>query len=236
LRTWQPTIACQRKREKVVVRICSGLTTQIGRFIARLILQLFHHEEEDLNQLQAVEQKLLSYDPTFTDEHTHASITSRRSALLSAFRPLYKDGDIEGSMRIHLNTERWRVCEAWFSPGMAGVDTAGLGEVLQNVLARFPDSEKERLVKNVFLTGSPSQLPGIVARLHETLRPILPPEMPIKVVHAADAALDAWKGMAEFSKTREFMTIGVSREEYEENGGERIRRWWGGNWNGGLLP
>src|ERR1700733_15263044 len=94
-------------------------------------------EEDDVNQLQAVEQKLLSYDPTFTSEHTHASITSQRSALISAFRPLYKEGDIEGtyvcvhrtmqlmrifvgSMRIHLNTERWRVCETWFSPGMAG--------------------------------------------------------------------------------------------------------------------
>ena len=53
-------------------------------------------EEEDLNQLQTVEQKLLSYDPTFTNEHTHASIASRRSALISAFRPLYKEGDIEG--------------------------------------------------------------------------------------------------------------------------------------------
>ena len=121
-------------------------------------------EEEDLNQLQTVEQKLLSYDPTFTNEHTHASIISQRSALISAFRPLYKEGDVEGihpgmhsfafdidppvgSMRIHLNTERWRVCETWFSPGMAGVDTAGLGEVIQNILARFPDSEKGRLVK-----------------------------------------------------------------------------------------
>lgn len=30
---------------------------------------------------------------------------------------------------------------------MAGVDSAGLGEVLQNVLARFSDREKGRLVK-----------------------------------------------------------------------------------------
>jgi actin-related protein 5 len=59
--------------------------------------------------------------------------------------------------------------------------------------------------------------------------------MPIKVVCAADAALDAWKGMAEFSTTQEFTTVGVSREEYEENGGERVKRWWGGNWNGGVL-
>ncbi len=30
---------------------------------------------------------------------------------------------------------------------MAGVDSAGLGEVLQNVLSRFSDAEKGRLVK-----------------------------------------------------------------------------------------
>lgn len=39
------------------------------------------------------------------------------------------------------------MCETWFSPAMAGVDSAGLGEVLQNVLARFSDSDKGRLVK-----------------------------------------------------------------------------------------
>jgi hypothetical protein len=52
-----------------------------------------------------------------------------------------------GKYRIHLNTERWRVPEAWFSPSMAGVDSAGLGEVLQTVLARFSDADKGRLVK-----------------------------------------------------------------------------------------
>lgn len=114
--------------------------------------------------LQAVEQKLLMHDPTFTQEHTHASLTSQRSALMSAFRPQYDEGDAEGKFlpniqcstiliistgksRIHLSIERWRVCEAWFSPGMAGVDSAGLGEVLQSILSRFSDAEKGRMVK-----------------------------------------------------------------------------------------
>lgn len=52
-----------------------------------------------------------------------------------------------GKTRIHLNVERWRVCEAWFSPSMAGVDSAGLGEVLQSILSRFSDGEKTRLAK-----------------------------------------------------------------------------------------
>lgn len=124
-------------------------------------------EEEDLNQLQSVEQKLLTHDPTFHDGHTYASITSQKSALIAAFKPQYEDGDVEGKLtpisklqpaansidyhvgatRIHLSTERWRVCETWFAPSMAGVDCAGLGETLQNVLDSFTIPERVRLVK-----------------------------------------------------------------------------------------
>ncbi|KAJ7671952.1 hypothetical protein B0H17DRAFT_1244632 [Mycena rosella] len=132
-------------------------------------------EEEDMSQLQLIEQKLLAHDPSFTAQHTHASLASQRSELIATLRPTYDESNVEGLCRIHLNTERWRVCETYFSPGMAGVDSAGLGEVIQNVLARFPDADKARLVQNVFLAGGPSQLPGLIPRLQATLRPILPP-------------------------------------------------------------
>ncbi|KAK7688182.1 hypothetical protein QCA50_008552 [Cerrena zonata] len=188
-------------------------------------------EDEDYASLALVEQKLLTHDPTFTDEHTHASLTSQRSALMQAFRPDYDESDVEGRTRIHLNVERWRVPETWLSPSMAGVDSAGLGEVIQTTLARFTDAEKGRLVKNVFVTGTPSQIPGLVPRLKATLRPILPPEMPLEIVRALDPSLDAWRGMADFAKTEEFKKVSVTKAEYEEWGGERIKRWWGGNWN-----
>jgi hypothetical protein len=55
-------------------------------------------EEEDLSQLQAIEQKLLAYDPAFTHQHTHASITTQKSALISACRPQYEEGDVEGKL------------------------------------------------------------------------------------------------------------------------------------------
>ncbi|KAG6850172.1 hypothetical protein H0H93_016852 [Arthromyces matolae] len=202
-------------------------------------------EEEDLNQLAIVESKLLSYDPTFSQTETHASITSQRSALISAFRPIYDEGNIEGNARIHLNVERWKVCEGWFSPSIAGVDSAGLGEVAQNVLSRFSDSDKRRLVNasappasasiNILLTGAPAKLHGLVPRIHSTLRPNLPTEMQIGIVQAKDPMLDAWKGMARFALTEEFAKVGVTRQEYEEQGGERVRKWWGGNWNGGSI-
>jgi hypothetical protein len=46
-----------------------------------------------------------------------------------------------------MTTERWRVCEAWFSPAIAGVDSAGVGEVLQSILAGFEDERKQRLAQ-----------------------------------------------------------------------------------------
>ncbi|KAH9064981.1 chromatin remodeling complex subunit [Lactarius vividus] len=191
-------------------------------------------EEDDITQLQAVEHKLLTHDPTFGIDQTHAALSSQRSAFMSAFRPQYVDGDVEGRARIHLNIERWRVCETWFAPSMAGVDSAGLGEVLQTVLASFPLADRGRLVQNVFLTGSPAQMPGLADRLHATLRPILPPEMPLRIVRAADPSMDAWRGMAAFAQTEELKRVAVSKAEYEEWGGERVRRWWGGNWNASM--
>ena len=157
---------------------------------------------------------------------------------MAAFRPAYEEGDVQGRSRVHLSVERWRVPEAWFSPATAGVDSAGLGEVLQSVLARFPDpNDKARLVRSVFLTGGPARLPGLHERLQATLRPILPPEMELRVVGAADPVLDAWRGMADFARTDAFRRVGVTRAEYDEWGGERVKRWWGGNWNASVpLP
>ena len=148
---------------------------------------------------------------------------------------------------------------------MAGVDSAGLVEVIQNLVPSFigsrsrnspldfPDDRAELIqvrayftsfllaftqripiinLQNIFLTGSASQIPGLQARLQATIQSLLPPGSPINVTRAADPTLDAWRGMAAFTRTEEFRNVGVTKAEYEEYGGERVRRWWGGNWNG----
>ncbi|KAH8120692.1 chromatin remodeling complex subunit [Phellopilus nigrolimitatus] len=192
-------------------------------------------EEDDVARLETVESKLLAHDPTFSAEHTYAALAQKRSALMQAFRPQYDEGDPAGAARVHLSTERWRACETWFSPGIAGVDAAGLGEVIQNVLARFNEQEKGRLVKNVFLAGAPSEMPELMERVHNVMRPILPPEMELRVCRAEDGSLDPWRGMAHNALNSDLWKYAVTNEEYNEWGGERIRRWWGGNWNSSFV-
>jgi hypothetical protein len=108
-----------------------------------------------MTQLTRLEARLLQHDPSFTPVHTLSAIIAQRSALLNAFRPLAEEGDIAGLHRLHLNVERWRVPEVWFGPSMAGVDCAGLGEVIEGVLKMFGAAERDRLVR---VSGLPIQL------------------------------------------------------------------------------
>ena len=93
-----------------------------------------------------------------------------------------------------------------------------------------------RFPQNVFLTGAAARLPGLAPRLHAVLQSLLPPGAPVSVRTAGDPAGDAWRGMAAFSRTDAFAEgrTEITRYMYDEHGGERVRRWWGGNWNGEL--
>ncbi|GJJ09400.1 hypothetical protein Clacol_003622 [Clathrus columnatus] len=190
-------------------------------------------EEDDIVQLQTLEEKLLTFDPSFTVADTFSVLSTQRSPLLEAFLPRYDENDIAGQCKVHLSTERWRSCEPWFNPSMAGVDTAGLGEVLANVLSTINETDKRKLVQNVFVTGTPAVIPGFVPRLQATLRPILDPDTTLRITLANDVSLDSWNGMRTFAYTRpeELLQHAISKQEYEEHGGERIKRWWGSNWN-----
>ena len=93
------------------------------------------------------------------------------------------------------------------------------------------DPPSTSLNQDVFVTGGPSLTPGLADRLRSTLQPIMAPDTPINVHLASDPRLDAWKGMAAFARSDEMPKVSVGKAEYEEWGGERIKKWWGGNWN-----
>ncbi len=113
------------------------------------------------------------------------------------------------------------------------------GGGLSRLVLKFLSTSRMKLIywiqlQNVFLTGQPSVLPGFSERLHAVLQSLLPPGSSINIRRAADPGLDSWKGMAAFSRTEEFRRgqCAVTKAVYDEYGGERVKRWWGGNWNG----
>jgi hypothetical protein len=93
---------------------------------------------------------------------------------------------IVGRARIHLSIERWRVCETWFAPSMAGVDSAGLGEVLQNVLASFSTDDRGLLVQVRYPTLPSSSL-SLPSRCSLTLAIDAMPERVLNGYTSTDA-------------------------------------------------
>lgn len=108
-------------------------------------------EAEDLALIAEIEAKLLTHDPTFAMTDTFASLSTRQSPLISAFlrgnsQP-YDPDDMAQNYQLHLNVERLRVPETWFQPGIAGVDSAGVGEIAGWLLNGFGEEERRRMMQ-----------------------------------------------------------------------------------------
>lgn len=183
-------------------------------------------EREEHAELERLESKLLEHDDDFTEEHTYAAILSRKSRLINTFlrgfEPPWDPEDAAQFHQVHLNVERIRVPEVSWQPLMAGVDQAGVGELSRHVLHAFDASTRNRMARNVLVTGRYASLPGFDLRLASVLRASLPPGAPLLVQRARSARFDPWRGMRAWVNDQPdvFRTTSLSRADYEEKGAD----------------
>lgn len=188
-------------------------------------------EEDPTAQLKAVESELLTYDSTFTENDTIEAQNDWTKSMMHGFlrgaRPFDPESQREAN-QIHLNVERIRVPEVMFQPSIAGVDQAGLVEIIEGVvLNRFSDPiQQKALLKDVFLTGGNVLFKNFQERLSAELTASLPSDFPTTVRSASDPILDAWRGAASWwstSNAGERASATVTRAEYLEKGSEYIK-------------
>ncbi|KAK3049384.1 Actin-related protein 5 [Extremus antarcticus] len=187
-------------------------------------------EEEDFGaHLKAVEAQLLEHDPGFTEESTRDSQRDWTKSLVHAFLRGPWPFDAESakeSNQFHLNVERIRVPEVVFQPSIAGVDQAGIVEIAEDILMQrlsgMPEA-RDAMLKDVFLTGGYALFQGFEERLREELRAVLPFEVALGVRKAQDPVLDAWKGAAKWAEGEGRGQGFVTREEWQEMGGEYMK-------------
>jgi actin-related protein 5 len=186
-------------------------------------------EEEDLDgMLNNVEQELLEYDPEFTENHTLAAQSDWTKSLVHAFLrgpwPFDPESQREAH-QIHLNVERIRVPEVVFKPSIAGVDQAGLIEIAADIVnQRFSNpQDRNRLLKDVFLTGGNTLFTGFEERFRRELRAYIPVDAELGVRQASNPVMDAWKGAAQWASGADLGRSSVTRQEYLEKGSEYIK-------------
>lgn len=100
--------------------------------------------------LEAVEKRLLEFDPTFAQSDTKSGRAVKQDATIFSFirggAPDYNPESHEHAYQLHLNVERIRVPETWFQPSMVGLDSAGLGEVAGWIVNGYGDAERRRIM------------------------------------------------------------------------------------------
>lgn len=183
-------------------------------------------EEEAQKEIKRLEELLLKYDPNFTIEDTKEAQKDWRKSIVHLFlhgpRPFDPDS-IEQQHRMVLNVERIRVPEVIFQPSIAGVDQAGVTEILDSLLNRQLDSEvrqgvSQEVLKDIFLTGGQALFKNIDERIQIDLQASLPTGAPLRVRRAKDPMLDAWKGMALFARNSDRSKTFLTRKQYLEMG------------------
>lgn len=186
-------------------------------------------EEEDLaKELKNIESQLLLHDPDFTEQSTQDAQRDWTKSLVHAFvrGPFPFDPEsAKESSQFHLSVERIRVPEIVFQPGIAGVDQAGLIEIAEDILiGRLASSpSRDEILRDVFVTGGYTLFRGFEERLQSDLRAILPADVQLGLRRAKDPLLDAWKGAAKWAGSRESRNHFVTREEFQEKGGDYIK-------------
>ncbi len=77
---------------------------------------------------------------------------------------------------------------------------AGVSETLEFILKKYPAEVQEKLVRNIFLTGAPVQIPGVRARIETDLREMRPFKSEFRVCEALNPVTDAWRGARKFAQ------------------------------------
>lgn len=212
---------------------------------------LEEQQDDTSAEILRLEDQLLEHDPDFHHEDTfaasetfdwknsvlHKFIHGPRQSLTLAMQAEGHDPDellnhpeiIRRNHQLHVNVERIRVPEIYFEPSIAGLDQAGIPEIVQNILfhnygATFGAGGQLRaLIENVFLTGGPTLLPNFTERIQSELTTFLPTGAPLNVYRAQDPILDPWKGMQKWASSQDSEGCYVTKEEYEEMGSEYLK-------------
>lgn len=190
--------------------------------------------EEEYKSIVELEKNLLEFDPNFTEEDTLDSQYDWRNSTLHLFlrgpRP-HDSENIHEQHQIHLNVERIRVPEVLFQPSMGGLDQAGIVELSETILLRkFGSTRAElspiskQMAQNILITGGNTRLPGLRERIVREFTEFLPIGTTIDVKKANHPSLDAWKGMAKFSRDEtSYNQSFITKRDYEEYGPDYIK-------------
>lgn len=127
------------------------------------------------------------------------------------------------SFQLHLGVESVRAPEIMFQPNMIGSCEAGITETINYVLKQFSYEDQFELSKNIYVTGSCAQFPGLKERLQREIMEIRPFQSTFNINIATNPSLDAWISAKNITNLSNFNDMMMTKNDYIEGGGEYFK-------------
>lgn len=160
------------------------------------------NEEEDVQALEEINEQIAEIDPNFTCLYNDKDK-----------QRLFTDEDFQ----VRLSTDKFRGAELLFQPSIAGYESAGLTEVLENIFHSYDQKQAEVLSNFVLLTGGNTKIDHLDDRVRAEIQMLRPQGSRLNVVKAYDPDLDAWRGGVMFARRSDFLEeTSISKAQYEE--------------------
>jgi actin-related protein 5 len=178
--------------------------------------------EEELEKLEELEGKLNNIDPNWNGQESAAG----KSGAGEEFSGSRSNEWTEEDYRVDLLVNRIRIPEILFQPDIIGLEESGIAEAVRTILARLPSEElAKKLMRNVWITGGGSQLPGLKQRVEMEIMAIRPVKEQIRVNVARDYRFDSWKGMQQLllsSNWKDLNQFYCTKQQYLELGNDYL--------------
>jgi len=129
------------------------------------------------------------------------------------------------SYPIIIGNERFRCPEALFQPSsVLGEETTGIHNITYNSIMKCDNDIRKDLYANIVLSGGTTMLPGFAVRMLKEMTALAPASTNVKIIALPERKYSAWIGGSIFGSKSDFLSMSISRQEYDEQGLSVIHR------------
>ena len=119
---------------------------------------------------------------------------------------------------VEINSERFRCPEVLFQPGMLGLASPGVHELIEQTINKCDTDMRAELYQNIVLAGGNTMFPGFVERMTKEISSLSSASCEVEVAGPPGRKYSAWRGGSILASTPGFAEMCITKEAYDEVG------------------
>ncbi|KAG8234451.1 hypothetical protein J437_LFUL014197 [Ladona fulva] len=141
-----------------------------------------------------------------------------------SIKDVYCDSNLSQKI-ISLDLGRFQAPEGLFNPEMWGHDNMGVHKMVHKAVQECSLDIRKEMVRNIFVSGGVTMLPGFTTRLVKEVDQLTPPAITPKVHASPYRYHAAYIGATVLANSNEVSEITVKRQEWMNSSVDILRKW-----------